>query len=93
MKNEEKYLDIILCAFNAALRLQSLDYPKLINKLTNVCLILCMITWVKYYLAAPFGIDTNVLYFYFMLYSIYNLRTLRFTMNQSIYSLYSYCLY
>lgn len=44
MKNEEKYLDIILCAFyNAALRLQWLDYPKLINKLTNVCLILCMI--------------------------------------------------
>jgi len=44
MKNEEKYLDIILCAFNnAALRLRSLDYPKLINKLNNVCLILCMI--------------------------------------------------
>lgn len=31
MKNEKNYLDIILCAFNAALRLQPLDYPKLIK--------------------------------------------------------------
>lgn len=70
MKNEEKYLDIILCAFNNTYRrLQSLDYPKLINKLTNVCLILCMIIWVKYYLAAPFGIGTkcSILLFYVLL--------------------------